>query len=59
MNLLEVFIGATIAVVVFANVFMKTITSTNTTGWDAGTTALFGILGLLGIVVIIRGLGVF
>jgi len=57
MNLLELFIGAAIAVVVLANVYMSTIHGTNTSGWSSAEVALFGILGILGIVAIIRGLG--
>jgi len=57
MNLLELFIGAAIAMVVLANVYLYTIHETNTSTWGTAEVALFGILGILGIVAIIRGLG--
>jgi len=57
MNLLELFIGAAIAMVVLANVYMYTIHNTSTAGWSSAEVALFGILGILGIVAIVRGLG--
>jgi len=57
MNLLELFIGAAIAIVVLANVYMSTYKGVSTAGWTTAEIALWGILGILGIVAIVRGLG--
>jgi len=52
-GIIMLFVGITIAVVMIANVVMPAITGANQTGWDTGTVALWGILGLVVIAALI------
>jgi hypothetical protein len=45
-GIIMMFVGITIALVLVANVVMPTIFDANQTGWDAGTIAMWGILGI-------------
>lgn len=54
-NLVRGIISMTIGVVVLANVFISVVKDTNTTGWDASETALWGILSLAGIIGVVYG----
>ena len=54
-NFIAGIISLTIGVVVLANVFIVTIKSTNTSGWDSSEIALWGLLSLIGIAGIIYG----
>lgn len=48
-------ISLTIGAILVSSVFMATIKSTNTSGWDTGEIALWGVLGLIGIAGLLYG----
>lgn len=48
-------ISITLGVIMVANVFMPTLKNANTTGYTAGELALWGTLGIGGIVGIVYG----
>jgi len=45
-GIITLFIGITIAVIMVANVVLPTVFTANKTGWDAGSVALWGVLGI-------------
>jgi len=53
------FIGGIVTIsigaIMLANVFISTVKDTNTTGWTASETALWGVLTLAGIVGLVVG----
>lgn len=53
MKLVLGFVGITIALLMTANVIMPTIYTANQTGWDAGSKAIWGILGIVAVASII------
>ena len=55
-NMLSGIIFLSIGVVVLANVFIKTVKDTNTSGWTSGETALWGVLTLAGIAGLVLGI---
>lgn len=48
-------IGITVGAVLLANVFITQIKSVNTSEWDSGEVALWGVLSLVGIVGLVMG----
>lgn len=48
-------VNISIGAIMLANVFIATVKDTNTTGWDASETALWGVLTLAGIVGLVVG----
>lgn len=46
-GIIYLFVGITIAIIMVANVVLPTIAGANTSEWDAGTAALWSILGLV------------
>lgn len=54
-NMIGAIFGLTFGVIVLANVFMPQVKDTNTTGWTAGEKALWGVLGLTGVMGIAYG----
>jgi len=54
-NFISGILGLTIGVVAFASVLMVTIKSTNTTTWNTGEVALWGLIGLAGIAGMVYG----
>lgn len=49
-------ISVTLGVIMVANVFMPTVKGANTSEFDAGELALWGVLGLGGIIGIVYGI---
>ena len=47
--------GLTFGVIVLANVFMPQVKGTNTSAWSSGEVALWGVLGLVGVMGIAYG----
>jgi len=45
-GIIILFVGITIAVILVANVVLPTVSEANKTGWDSGTTAIWGVLGV-------------
>lgn len=54
-NFIGGIISITLGVIVLANVFMTTVHSTNTSTWSASEVALWGVLGLVGVIGILYG----
>ena len=54
-NFIGGIISITLGVIVLANVFMTTVHNTSTTGWSASEIALWGVLGLVGVIGILYG----
>lgn len=54
-NFITGIISLTIGVVILANVFIKTIKETNTSGWTSSEIAMWGLVSLIGIAGIIYG----
>jgi len=54
-NFIGGIISITLGVIVLANVFMTTVHSTNTSTWSPSETALWGVLGLVGVIGILYG----
>jgi hypothetical protein len=54
-NMIVGIISITIGAVILASVFMSTIKSTNTTGWSTSEVAMWGLLGLIGVVGLLYG----
>lgn len=48
-------IGISLGAIVLANVYMSTIVGTNTTTWSASEIALWGVMGLVGIIGLMYG----
>lgn len=48
-------IAITLGVIMLANVFIPVVKGVNTTGWDAGETALWAVLSLGGIIGLVYG----
>jgi len=48
-------ISISIGIIMLANVFMTTVHSTNTTAWSASEIAIWGVVGLAGVVGILYG----
>lgn len=48
-------ISITLGVIMLANVFIPTVKGVDTTGWDSGEVALWGVLVLGGIIGIVYG----
>lgn len=46
-NIIYGAVGLTIFLILITSVIMPTVMGANKTGWDAGSTALWGILGLV------------
>lgn len=46
-KIVSLFIGITIAIILVGNVVMPTLFGVNTTTWDAGTVALWGVIGIV------------
>lgn len=46
---IKAIIGLTIAIVMFATVYMSTLKTTNTSTWNSQEVALWGIMGVIGI----------
>lgn len=55
-NFVRGIIGISVGVVVFANLFMYILKNTSTTDWDSGEVALWGLLGIIGIVGMFYGI---
>ena len=45
-GVIMLFVGITIAVILVANVVLPTVFGANKTGWDTGTTAMWGVIGI-------------
>jgi len=54
-NFIGGIIGLSIGVIMLASVFMTTVHSTNTTGWSTSEVAIWGVVGLAGVVGILYG----
>ena len=54
-NFIGGIISITLGVIVLANVFMTTVHDTNTSGWTTSEIALWGVLGLVGVIGILYG----
>jgi hypothetical protein len=54
-NMLSGIIFLAISVVVLVNVLIVTVKGTNTTGWTAGETSLFGVITLAAIAGLVYG----
>lgn len=54
-NMIGAIFGLTFGVIVLANVFMPQVKNTDTTNWSTGETALWGVLGLVGVMGIAYG----
>ena len=48
-------ISISIGIIMLANVFMTTVTSTNTSTWSSSSVAIWGVVGLAGVVGILYG----
>jgi len=46
-QIITTFVGLAIAIILTANVVMTTITGANTSGWDTGTLAIWGVLPIV------------
>jgi len=55
-NFVRGIIGISVGIVVFANLFMYILKNQSTTGWDSGEVALWGLLGIIGIVGMFYGI---
>lgn len=53
-NIIEVAVGLIIAGS-FLPTAISTLLSANKTGWDAGTTAIYGVIGIVGILAVALG----
>jgi len=54
-NFIGGIIGLSIGVIMLASVFMTTVHNTNTTGWSTSEVAIWGVVGLAGVVGILYG----
>ena len=54
-NFTKGIVGITIGVLLIANVFMSVVKAQNTTGWSTSEVALWGVLGLAGIIGLVYG----
>jgi len=54
-NFIGGIISITLGVIVLSNVFMTTVHNTNTSTWSTSETALWGVLGLVGVIGILYG----
>ena len=54
-NFIGGIVNISIGAIMLANVFISTVKGTNTTGWTASETALWGVLTLAGIVGLVVG----
>lgn len=54
-NFIGGIISITLGVIVLANVFMTTVHATNTSTWTTSEVALWGVLGLVGVIGILYG----
>jgi hypothetical protein len=54
-NMIGAIFGLTFGVIVLANVFMPTVKGTNTSTWTTAEIALWGVLGLTGVMGIAYG----
>jgi len=48
-------IGISIGVIMLSNVFMSIVKAQNTTGWSTAEVALWGVLGLAGVIGLVYG----
>lgn len=56
-NYIAAIFGLTMSVIITTNVLIPQITSTNTSAWDAGSVALFGVLSLVSIMGLVYAAG--
>jgi len=54
-NFIGGIISLSIGVIMMASVFMTTVHDTNTSGWTTSEVALWGVVGLVGVVGILYG----
>ena len=54
-NFINGIIGLSVGIILMSAVFMTTVHDTNTSTWSASEVALWGVVGLLGVVGIVYG----
>lgn len=54
-NFIGGIIGLALGAIVLANVYMSTINATNTSTWSTSEVALWGVMGLVGIIGLLYG----
>jgi len=54
-NFIGGIVSVSLGMIVLSNVYMTTIKTTNTSGWSASEIAMWGMLGIAGIIGILYG----
>jgi len=55
MSMITGILSITVGAIILSSVFISSIKATNTTGWTASETAMWGLLSLVGIIGLVYG----